>query len=185
MEIRTATIDDAKDLLDIYAPYVEKTAVSFEYTTPTVSEFKNRIKNVLAEYPYLVAIMEHQIVGYAYASSFHSREAYKHSAEVSIYIKQDCRRNGIGRALYTELEQILKKQNVYTLCACIAVPDSVDEHLNNDSERFHKKMGYKTVGKHAFCGFKFNKWYSMIWMEKDIAKKDNNPGEFISFPTLL
>ena len=185
MEIRTASAEDAREILNIYAPYVEKTAVSFEYTVPTLEEFRARIVKTLAEYPYIVAEDGGVIVGYAYAGIFHGREAYKHSAETSIYVDEAHHCRGIGRMLYGELERILLKQNVFTLCACIATPDGKpDSRLTDSSERFHEKMGYKLVGKHSSIGYKFGKWYSIVWMEKDIGEKSPNPQPFIKFSEL-
>ena len=186
MKIRIATKDDAADLLGIYEHYVKNTAVSFEYDVPGVSEFENRIENTLKEYPYLVAENEKgEIVGYAYASAFHSRVAYKHWAEVSIYLEKSQKRKGIGSRLYKELEELLVRQNVYTLCACIAVTERAeDEHLNDDSVRFHGRMGYRTVAGHELCGYKFGKWYSIVWMEKSIAPRPDIPEEFVRFGDL-
>ena len=110
MKIRIATTEDAKEIRKLYAPYVLNTAVSFEYEVPSVEEFQNRIGNTLKEYPYLVAVENNAIIGYAYASAFHSREAYKHSAELSVYVKQNYKGQGIGRRLYSKLEELLLKQ---------------------------------------------------------------------------
>lgn len=181
MEIRVAATEDAEEIRAVYAPYVINTAVSFEYDVPTIEEFKMRIDNTLKNHPYLVAIENDSIVGYTYASSFHSREAYKHSAELSVYIKEEERRKGIGQMLYLKLEEMLSKQNVYLVHACVSVPEGKDEHLTNDSEQFHKKMGFKTVGKHELCGYKFGKWYSIIWMDKVIKEKKLTPKPFIPF----
>ena len=179
LTIRMATEADAEDLLKIYAPYVQNTAVSFEYEVPTVEEFRGRIRDRLKEYPYLVAEQNGMIVGYAYASSFHSREAYKHAAETSIYIEQNHHRQGIGRALYLELERQIVKQNVFMLCACISSSEQDDENLTDDSLRFHECMGYAKVGEHKLCGYKFNKWYSIVWMEKMISERPQHPKGFI------
>ena len=181
MDIRVVTTDDAEEIRTVYAPYVIDTAVSFEYDVPTTEELKMRISNTLKKYPYLVATENDSIVGYAYASSFHSREAYQHSAELSIYIKEEERRKGIGQKLYLKLEEMLLKQNVYTVHACISVPEGKDEYLTNDSEKFHKKMGFKTVGKHELCGYKFGRWYSIIWMDKVIKERQLPPKQFIPF----
>lgn len=89
--IRTATPQDATALLAIYAPYIQNTAITFEYLVPSVHEFQNRILHILQNYPYLVAESENEIVGYAYASAFGERAAYAWTVEVSIYVK-------IGRA---------------------------------------------------------------------------------------
>ncbi len=181
MKIRIANIDDAKYIREIYMPYVLNTAISFEYEVPSEEEFQNRISSTLKEYPYLVAEEDDMVVGYAYASSFHSREAYKHSAELSVYIRQDMRGKGIGRSLYLELEKWLIMQNVYMVHACIASPDKQDEHLTDDSEKFHKKMGFEMVGKHSMCGYKFGKWYSIVWMDKTIGQKVALPESFVPF----
>ena len=181
MEIRIATIEDAKAIREIYSPYVLNTAVSFEHEVPSIEEFQNRIGNTLKEYPYLVAVENDAIVGYSYASSFHSREAYKHSAELSVYVRQDCRGQGIGSSLYSRLEEVLIKQNIYTVHACIASPDGKDEYLTNDSEQFHHKMGFEIVGRHVGCGYKFGKWYSIVWMDKVISERGENPKTFVPF----
>ena len=184
MQIRLATPADAEALLQIYGYYVEYTAISFEYTTPTVLEFQSRISKTLTAYPYFVAIEANQIVGYAYAGPFRSRQAYKHWAEVSIYIDRSHRGMGIGKALYTALEEILVKQNIYTLCACIASTDREDAHLTDASVNFHTRMGYRVSGKHTDCGYKFDKWYSILLMEKSIREKALHPHAFIPFPAL-
>ena len=185
MKIRTATPDDAQALLAIYAPYVLTTAISFEYAAPSVEDFRKRITKILTEYPYLVAEEDGAIVGYAYAVVFHGREAYRHSVETSIYVDSAHHGKGIGKALYAELEKILLKQNVYTLCAAIASPNGrIDEHLTDSSERFHEKLGFTLVGKHVDIGYKFGKWYTIIWMEKYIGEKLQNPPPFIPFPNI-
>ena len=181
MNIRIASPDDTEELLEIYAPYVTDTAVSFEYTVPSAENFRKRIESTLREYPYLVAEKSGKITGYAYSGAFHSREAYKHSAELSIYVKKEFHGKGIGRSLYLKLEEILSAQNIFTACACIAVPDGEDEYLTNASRLFHENVGYHTVGKHEKCGYKFGKWYSMIWMEKEIKERVPNPEPFIPF----
>lgn len=185
MEIRIANIDDAEHIREIYAPYVLSTAISFEYEVPSKEEFQHRIRNTQKEYPYLVAVEDDAVVGYAYAGPFRSRAAYKHSAELSVYVRQDMRGKGIGRSLYSELEKWLIKQNVYTVHACIANTDRQDEHLTADSEKFHKKMGFEPAGKHDLCGYKFGKWYSIIWMDKPIRERVAAPAAFIPFTKIL
>lgn len=182
MIIRKATALDAKELLEIYSPYVEETAISFELVTPTIEDFTNRISKISAEYPYLVAVSDDRIVGYAYASVFHGREAYKHCVETSIYIHKDCRGKGIGRELYNALEIELLKQNVYTLYACITKTDrEEDSYLTNSSILFHERLGYRLTGVHELCGYKFGRWYSVCWMEKRISDLPDNPPKFIPY----
>ena len=109
VSVREASVEDAAELLEIYRPYVEHTDVSFEYVTPSVQEFAGRIAHTLQRYPYLVAQNEDgELLGYAYASAFKSREAYDWSVETSIYVDMEQKRSGIGRRLYEELENILK-----------------------------------------------------------------------------
>ena len=167
--IRTATPDDAKGLLEIYGPYIENTAITFEYTVPTVEEFAERIRKTLEKYPYLVAMDGEQIVGYAYANQFHTRAALSWAVEASIYLDSAYRQNGIGRQLYALLEDILKKQNVTNLYVSIADIDRVDEHLTNASIKFHEKLGFKLNARFTKCGYKFGKWYDLVYMEKFIG----------------
>lgn len=170
MRIRTANTGDAACILGIYAYYVENTAVSFEYEVPTLQEFTGRIATTLERYPYLVAEEDGEILGYAYAGPFKARAAYDHSCEVSIYVRRDVRQRGIGRALYEELERRLAAQGILNLYACIADPIEQDEYLTRDSESFHVRMGYQNVGEFHKCGYKFERWYNMIWMEKMIGR---------------
>ena len=171
MRIRPATLADAEILRDIYAPYVEETAVSFEYTVPTVAEFTERMKDIMKRYPYLVAEEAGEAVGYAYASPFHEREAYSWSAELTVYLRKDQRGWGRGRLLYEKLEQILRAQNITNLYACIAWPEQEDEYLTGASARFHERMGFRLAGMFHRCGYKFGRWYSMVWMEKEIGTR--------------
>ena len=118
IQLRAAVPEDAASLLDIYAPYVADTAISFEYSVPSLAEFTQRIQNVLKRFPYLVAEKKssREILGYVYASPFHPREAYKWAVETSIYIRQGYTGLGLGRRLYEALERILKEQHIITLC---------------------------------------------------------------------
>lgn len=184
LHIRTAQISDAEELLAIYKPYIENTAITFEYNVPTVEEFANRIKTTLKKYPYIVAELNGKIVGYAYAGVFKGRKAYDWSVETSINIRLENHGNGIGRKLYEKLEEILAKQGVTNANACIAYTEHEDKHLHNDSVCFHKKLGYKTVGIFHKCAYKFDKWYDMIWMEKFIAEHSANPNDIIPYPML-
>ena len=184
IQIRVARESDAAQLQAIYAPYVERTAVSFEYEVPDVATFAGRIRRVQERYPYLVAESDRELLGYAYAGSFHTREAYSWSAEASIYLRMDCRRMGIGSALYRALESALRAMGVRRLYASIAVPDDPDEHLTLDSVRFHTAMGFRTVGEFHHCGWKFNRWYSTVWMEKVLASDTSAPSPLKPFREL-
>lgn len=184
VQIRTASEADAEQLLKIYRPYVENTAITFEYEVPSVEEFAGRIQNTLKRYPYLVAETGEGVVGYAYVSAFKERAAYDWSVETSIYVSTDKKQLGIGRQLYEALEKILNKQGILNVNACIAYPKEEDEHLTLDSVHFHEKLGYQMVGRFHDSGYKFNRWYDMVWMEKMIGEHlENQPG-IILFPDL-
>lgn len=170
--VRRATPEDATAILEVYAPYVKKTAITFEYEVPSLEEYVNRIIKISSRYPFLVAEEQDVIVGYAYASTFKERTAYDWSVETSIYIDQTKKSKGLGKKLYHTLEQILKEQNVTNLCACISYP-------NPESISFHKALGYKEVAHFHKCGYKFNTWYDMIWMEKFINPHSHVPDSFI------
>lgn len=172
IEIRTAVLDDTEKILDIYRYYVLNTAITFEYTVPTVKEFKERIAKTLTKYPYLVAVQDDTILGYAYAGEFVGRAAYGWSAELTIYLAQNARKCGLGRRLYEKLEQILKEMGVLNLYTCIGYPERDDEYLTKNSAEFHKHMGFEKVGEFHKCGYKFNHWYNMIWMEKIIGRHE-------------
>lgn len=181
--IRTATLSDAQALLNIYAPYVEHTAITFEYDVPSVEEFAFRIKNTLQKYPYLVAEKNGRLLGYAYASPFHERPAYDWAVETSIYVDQNIKHQGIGRRLHDALEDALRSQGILNMNACIAYPPEEDEYLDRNSVEFHTHMGYRLVGEFYKCGYKFHRWYNMVWMEKLIGNhlSDQKPPKF---PTL-
>ena len=168
--IRKASIKDAKSLLDIYTPYVLETAITFEYEVPSVEEFEARIKNITEKYPYLIAEKNEKIVGYAYASVFKDRAAYDWCVETSIYLDMTERGTGIGRKLYTALEEELKMQGILNANACITYVETEDEYVTNGSKYFHEKMGYELVGRFHKCGCKFGRWYDMIWMEKMLGE---------------
>ena len=180
MSIRLARPEDAKKLLEIYAYYVEETAISFETEVPSVEEFKLRIEEILKSYPYIVACDNDELLGYAYLHPFVGRKAYELSAETTIYLNPVKKKMGIGKKLYSVLEDIAKAQNITNLYSCIGYVDVEDEYLNNNSAEFHEHMGYRMVGKFENCGHKFDRWYHMIWMEKIIGEHKEIP-EFISF----
>ncbi|MBQ9564739.1 MAG: N-acetyltransferase [Synergistaceae bacterium] len=174
VEIRSAAIEDAEALLGIYAPYVMETAITFEYDVPSVAEFRERIASVLRRYPYLVAVTDNTILGYAYAGAFVGRKAYEWSAELSVYVDRERRKSGIGGKLYRALEAALKDMGILNLYACIGYPEREDEYLTRNSVHFHEHLGFKLVGHFHQCGYKFNRWYDMVWMEKIIEEHGKN-----------
>lgn len=180
-KIRIATEQDAEELLEIYAPYVENTAITFEYTVPTVQEFTQRIRHVLEKYPYLVAEREGKIAGYAYAGTFKERAAYDWSVETTVYVREDQKKTGVGRELYEMLEKLLALQNIQNLNACIAYLEVEDQYLTHNSVQFHEHLGYRLVGEFYKCGYKGGRWYNMVWMEKHIGGHEDRPQAVKSF----
>ena len=168
IRICMASGDDAAELLAIYRPYVEETAITFEYTVPTVEELRGRICHTLARFPYLKAVCDGQAAGYAYVSPFRTRAAYQWSVETSIYVRQDCRGRGVGTALYQTLEEILRRQGIRNLYAGITDP-------NPASQALHHAFGYRTVARYSACGYKLDRWHDVIWMEKFLVKDDTAP----------
>ncbi|WP_175580110.1 GNAT family N-acetyltransferase [Enterococcus florum] len=162
MKLRVAKPADASKLLAIYKPFVEKTAVTFEYQVPTVEEFRQRIETTLQTHPYLVAEnQEGALLGYAYAHAYKEREAYDWSVEVTIYLADRAQGLGIGTKLYRALEQELAKQHILVLTACITGG-------NQKSVAFHESFGYTMVGNFKAIGYKFGQWHDVYWMQKQL-----------------
>ena len=175
--IRLAVPEDAGELLEIYAPYVLNTTVTFEYEVPTVEEVSGRIRKTLEKYPYLVAQLDGRIVGYAYAGAFRSRAAYIWSAEVSVYVRDGYHRLGIGRLLYGELERLLRYQNIASMQACIS-------HPNRESIKFHTSLDFERVARFSKCAFKLGRWVDVVWMQKVLHETNDPPAPFIPFPEI-
>lgn len=170
IKVRKAERADARRLLEIYDYYVRKTAITFEYDTPSLDEFTARMERIMKRYPYVVIEKDGRVEGYAYAGTLKDRAAYDWSCEVTIYVDRDARKHGLGRMLYEALEEELKAMGILNLYACIGYPVTEDEYLTRNSAEFHEHLGYTTVGEFHKCGYKFGRWYNMIWMEKIIGE---------------
>jgi phosphinothricin acetyltransferase len=157
MTIRFATNDDTPIILDVYAPFITDTVITFEYEIPSLDEFSSRIETIQQQLPYLVAEEEGRILGYAYASKHRDRIAYQWSVDISVYIHPEGHRQGIGRQLYTTLLALLREQGYYNVYAGITIP-------NPKSEGFHRSMGFEPVGVYTNVGYKFGHWHSVIWL---------------------
>lgn len=164
MNIRLAKKSDAAALLAIYAPYVENTAITFEYEVPTIEDFANRIEKTLRKHPYLVAEEDGLILGYAYASTYYARAAYDWAVELSVYVSQDTRGKGVGSKHYDELEGLLDQMGYMHFLACISLP-------NEDSLAFHAKRGYQQVAHFPKISYKFERWHDIVWLQKSLDKQ--------------
>jgi len=173
--VRKARVEDADALVRIYAPYVNKTTITFEYDVPSTREFAERIKQTLPFYPYLIAeTLEGNILGYAYAGAYKTRAAYDWSVETTVYVKENCSVKGVGTRLYRTLEEVLKAQNFCQLIACITAG-------NTKSISFHKKLGYQEVGIFPRIGYKFDQWCDVLWMQKSIFDGKEQPKPILPF----
>jgi len=159
--IRFATQADIPAILNIYGPYVLNTAISFEYSVPTLEEFTERFRGITAQFPWLVWEEDGRVLGYAYGSLPFGRAAYRWVAASSIYLAPEAHGKGIGRKLYTALEAILAAQGYRKTYAIIT-------SANPASLRFHEKLGFRFLTEFPDCGIKFSKLYSVVWMEKDL-----------------
>lgn len=178
VEIRLATPADAADLVAIYQPYVLNTNITFEYTVPSVEEFEKRVQETLLEFPYLVALDQEKIIGYAYAHEYKERAAYDWAVEVSVYVDSEARQKGCGKALYQALESELKKQNILILTACITGG-------NEGSVAFHEKFGYQQVAAFKKIGFKFNQWHDVLWLQKMLQTAPENVPAKIAYKDVV
>lgn len=183
--IRLALPQDARQLREIYAPYVERTAISFETVPPTATAMLRRRDEIVKRYPYLVAEQDGALLGYAYAHPFVGRAAYDWSAEVTIYLRMDARHHGLGGRLYRLLEDITRAQGILNLNACIGVPKGADdEYLTHNSVDFHAHMRYTPVGTFHDSGYKFGRWYDMVWMEKMLGEHKTPAAPIRPFPEI-
>ena len=172
--IRIATSKDYKSIYEIYIPYIETTAVSFELTSPSLSEYSERIEETLNDFPWLVLDVNRQIAGFAYASRHRKREAYQWSAEVSVYIDRAYHRRHAASALYTSLSGLLEIMGIRMLLAGITLP-------NEASVRFHESQDFKPIGIYENIGFKFGKWHAVGWWQKPIGNHNEIPQTPIKF----
>ena len=185
IRIRTAAVSDAEAILAVYAPYIQKTAITFEYEVPCTEEFRQRIAATLKGHPYLVAERGGSILGYAYTHPFIGRAASSWSAEASIYLREDACKQGLGRRLYQALEDISRAQNILNLNASIAVSEAEDDpYVTRNSADFHAHLGYRQAAEFHCCGYKFGRWYNLIWMEKFLGEHTASPAPVIPFPEL-
>jgi phosphinothricin acetyltransferase len=172
--IRVASPDDALAILDIYAPFCEASPVSFETEAPSLEEMRGRITSVLDFFPWLVAEAEGRVLGYAYASRHRERAAYRWAADVSVYVRDDARCRGIGRALYTSLFAILRLQGIYNIHAGITLP-------NPASVALHETMGLRRLGVYESIGYKCSAWHDVGWWQLSLRSHDGPPAEPIAF----
>ena len=175
--LRRATRTDAEALGRIYAPYVKNTTVTFEYDPPTAEEFAARIADVCGEYPYLVCERDGEPLGYAYGHRLFARAAYAWNAELSVYVREDCRGMGIGPALCRAVIALLQMQGVLCVYGVIAAP-------NEASERLHRALGFQKCAEFANAGFKHGSWHNTLWYQKTLGAPAVPPAPIVPFAQL-
>ena len=168
--IRLATVDDAAAVAEIYAPYCEGSAVSFEQRAPSVEQMAQRIAGVIAHRPWLVLDDGNAVAGYAYAAPHNDRWAYRWSVNTAIYINRSHHRCGAGRALYTTLFELLRHLGYYRAVAGITVPNAASVGL-------HEAMGFELVGVYREIGYKLGAWRDVAWYEAPIQPVPPEPQE--------
>lgn len=175
--IRPATEHDLPAILEIYRPYIEQTAITFEYDVPSLDDFQARFRDITAQCPWLVWEEDGEILGYAYGAPAFERKAYAWCADLSVYLKRSACGRGIGRALYAKLEQLLQAQGYRVLYALVTT-------ANAPSVEFHKAVGYREVASFPHCGWKLGQWHGVVWLQKDVGA-DTPPTDFpVPFPSL-
>ena len=156
--IRSAIVGDAKQICNIYNFYVLNTIVTFEEDAVPEEEMRSRIENITSKFPWIIYETNGKIKGYAYASEWKSRCAYKHSVETTVYLLNGAHGNGIGSKLYAELIKRLREMNIHALIGGISLP-------NDASIALHEKFGFKKIGQFEEVGFKFDKWIDVGYWE--------------------
>jgi phosphinothricin acetyltransferase len=167
--IRDGTAADAVRCAEIYAPYVEGTAISFEDVPPTAAEMARRIEAALATHAWLVLEDGGRVAGYAYGGPFAGRAAYRWSCAVSVYLERGRRRTGAGRALYGALLDRLAGRGFCVAFAGIALP-------NPASEGLHRALGFEPVGTYRRVGWKGGAWHDVAWFQRSLAPEGAPPG---------
>jgi len=173
--IRLATSEHAAAIADIYAPYCESTAVSFEVEAPSADEIAKRIAAITAQYPWLV-LEDDGVAGYAYASRHRERAAYQWSVDVAVYVSRAQQRRGVGRALYTTLFDLLRHQGYFKAYGGITLP-------NPSSVGLHEATGFTLVGVYRGVGYKLGAWHDVAWYQKVLQPERAAPPPPASMPS--
>jgi L-amino acid N-acyltransferase YncA len=159
---------DAAACAGVYAPHVEGSAVSFEERAPDAAEMAARIERYGGSHAWLVVEREGKVLGYAYATAFSERPAYRWSASVSVYLGEGARGGGVGRALYSDLIERLRRRGFRMACAGITLP-------NPASVALHERLGFQQVGINREIGWKDGAWRDVAWYQLELAPAGEGP----------
>lgn len=161
MPTRPYRMADLAAICDIYNHYIAKTVITFEELPVSTIDMQKRIEKVEQLFPWIVFEEAGQVLGYAYACQWKDRSAYRHTAEVSVYLHHQHCGKGIGSALYKALIEQLTAKNIHVLLACIAIP-------NVASEKIHARFGFRQVAHFREIGFKFGRWLDVGYWQKNL-----------------
>lgn len=170
MRLRAATAGDAAALSDIYAPFVAGTAISFEVDPPDAAEMRRRIESGGGLYPWLLAEAEGAVLGYACASPFRPRAAYRFAVETTVYCRPETKRRGAGTALYRTLIDGLAAQGFTQAIGAITLP-------NPASVALHEKLGFRHAGTYSQVGWKLGRWHDVGLWQRPLAEPSEPPRE--------
>jgi len=177
-QVRPIEERDIKPCLDIYSHWVTNSVATFEIKPPTMGQFSQRIQSLWPRYPFLVYETKGNILGFCYAQPFNLREAYRWTAESSVYVHSEHQGNGIGRELSLALLDTLKVQNIYSVLAGIALP-------NESSVGLHESLGYIQAANYRKVGFKFDEWHDVNWYQISLTERNSEPVPVVNFSELL
>lgn len=174
---RMATLDDVKEILEVYEPYILNTPITFEFNPVPENEFKERINRISKQFPYILCVIDDVVVGYAYCSYYLEKEGFSWDCEITVYVDPKFHKRGVATALYKILIPIIEKQGYYNIYSLICVP-------NESSVYLHEKFGFREVGTYYNTAYKLSQWRDLLVMEKCLKEYDINPRKPISIHQL-
>lgn len=172
-----ATIDDAKDILAIYEPYILYTPITFEFNSISVDNYIERMNRIQKQFPFILCVIDDVVAGYAYCSYYLEKEGFSWDCEITVYVAESFYKRGIATGFYNILIPLIKKQGYYNIYSLICVPNESSVHL-------HERFGFKEVGIYYNTAYKLAKWRDLLVMEKGLKEYDSNPKKPISINEL-
>ena len=168
--LRDAQPDDVAAIARIYGHHVATGLASFELAPPSVDEMRRRFDDIVGrDYPYIVAERDGRVAGYAYASAYRARPAYRFSVENSVYVDPDAKRGGIGRALLVALVAECERRGFRQMIAVIGDSD------NKGSIGLHAACGFERIGTLPSIGWKFDRWVDSVLMQRVLGAGASTP----------
>jgi phosphinothricin acetyltransferase len=175
VEIRKVRQSDVSGILEIYAPCITGTNITFEEEVPSEADFWDRVQRICQNHPYLVCEMDGRVAGYAYISEYRSRASYRWTKEITVYVHPDFYRKRVAHALYTSLLEIARAQGISDVLAIITIP-------NNPSIYFHEFFGFRKCGEFKNVGYKMGQWQTVGWWELFLQDETKPPCKHVLSP---